>query len=625
MGDAKFSVNGQPFSSEPLGVDVADGALLTFALESTTDVVSVKYEVKKVTKNVAALLPVFSPVSGVAATPASSVTAQLTTLGGPAHTYLVRCTINNGTDANGRIVDAYVKERMVCVRNALGFRIPLFTERGEYDINYGWQTALEDLINGIAAGPERTPADAGGAVFWGRGITDPAFRTMTGSRVDSLINGLGNGLTITRRAGTPIIDTTVSRNGHHPLRMDATTELRLDTGGPIGNQSFGIMLLTDGSDATPFTGLCRCGALSAAGGVGLTTGGRYGAGLVAGAGQPNAAPPEAIANGTLRIAGIQNLPQYGRIACTVEGRYPAQTSGEVWNYTGNSPLALDGSIALGKIETGGVVNLSGVYDFVVYLGELAPADRAMIADYWCTRFSKTKSAPGLLIMGDSNSVPSPGSNATTTWPDRLATSLAAQLALDGRTMPVFRNIALSGKYAGGLWSLQGTTSPTGAYQADGNYVAFVGGVTNHQGIQESAAYSRSGCREYEIALVMFGTNDIVSEGISGEVLIDRLKYICATLRDQGYYVILQTVLNGSTNPSYLGGAHGVAQATGNTWIVNNAVAEGFARRIVDHSNMPWNATYFGADLLHPNDTGQALMAANAHAVVEAAIREDLAA
>lgn len=506
----------------------------------------------------------------------------------------------------------------------------------EADINATVDAAVDevaDLSEQVAAFDARvdalenpvtaTPADAVGVVFWGKGISDPTLRTMTGNRLDSLINGIDNGLVMTRRAGTPIIDTTVSRNGHNPLRMDATTEIKVDTGGPAGNQSFGIMLLTDGSDATAFTGFCRAGALSAAGGVGLTTSGRFGSGLVGGVGQPIAAAPEPLADGTLRIVGTQNLPQYGRIACTVDSRYPQPASGAAWNYTGYSPLTLDGSIALGKIETGGVVNLSGVYDFVVWVGELSAADRAMIAAYWCERFSKALTAPGLYITGDSNSVASPGANATTTWPDRLATLLAAQLALDGRTMPVFRNTALSGKYAGGAWALQGTTSPTCAYQSDGNYVAWTDSVNPGQGIQYSAAKSRSGCREYEIALVMAGTNDLISEGVSGDEMIARLKYICATLRDMGYYVVLQTIIAGSS--SFYTTPKEAARVAANAWIVASAVSEGYARRIVNHSNLAFNATNYGADALHPNDVGQAIMAANVFAVVEPAIREDLAA
>lgn len=467
------------------------------------------------------------------------------------------------------------------------------------------------------------PSQATGAYGWALGITDPAYRTMTGSRVDTLINGVPNGGTLVRSAGNPVIDTATVLNGYNPLRMDATTEIACASGGPSANQAHWIMVLTDGSH-NAFSGMARAGALSAAGGVGVTTSQRYAAGLVAAEGVPRVDAPEPTVNGAMRVVGLQHLPMYGQLTVMIDGYAPQAASGSAWTFA--KTVSLNGTWALGKIETGGVVNTSAIYDVVWGTGVLGAADRAAILNYWVEKFSLARLAPRILIIGDSNSTTTPSSPATTSWVTLLTNALTTQLAIDARTMPTISNIALSGKAVGGDWSIGGTASPSMQYQADGNYVAFVAANTNNQGQGMSAPFSRSGRREYEIAIVMGGTNDLINQNITGAQLIERVQYICSQLKAHGYYVVLQTCIPGSSNSGYYGdgtpGTREVHRDTFNAWVVADAIDDGYADRVVDHdgNGLTWPAD-FDSDTVHYADAGGVKMAAAVYAQVYDLIQE----
>jgi lysophospholipase L1-like esterase len=472
------------------------------------------------------------------------------------------------------------------------------------------------VLQGVA---DWTPASIPGVYFWAKGITDSTLRTMTGNRIDLMQNGIAGGVSITRSAGTPIIDTTKVRNGYNPMVMDSTTNLGAASGGPVGNAPHCIIILTDGSDATAFTGFVRAGAVGGSGGLGLTTSGRYAAGLVAGEGTPNVASPEPLADGALRMLHCQHRPNYGLLTVGIDGHAPVAASGSSWAYT--KTLALDGTFAFSNIEAGRTPNASPIWDAVLVSQEVSAGDLARLAAYWETKFSLPELAPRLLFLGDSLTDPTPISPATTTWPAVMTTTLNAQLTIDGRTNVDTGNTALSGKMLNGLVWAAG--SPNISRQADGVYQTAV--LTGIQGLHNSAPYSRSGRREYEIIMGVAGTNDIINAARTGAQIIEDLKYVLTQLRAQGYYRIWGTIPPGSTAGGYFNGSKETYRVEVNDWLVDEAYGAGYLDEpAVDFeaAGLAWNVTYYGAgpDTLHQNDAGKALMAAAMYEAVYSLIR-----
>ncbi len=474
------------------------------------------------------------------------------------------------------------------------------------------------------ASADWTPASIPGAYFWAKGISDPTLRTMTGSRIDTMQNGIPSGVSITRSAGTPIIDTTKVRNGYNPMVMDSTTNLGSASGGPVGNAPHCIIILTDGSDATAFTGFVRAGAVGGSGGLGLTTSGRYAAGLVAGEGVPQVASPEPLADGALRMLHCQHRPNYGYLMVGIDGRAPIAASGSAWAHT--KTLALDGSFAFSNIEAGRTPNASPIWDAVLVNQEVSAGDLARLAAYWKAKFSLPDLSPMIHVFGDSLADPGPISPATTNWPSVMKTTLDAQLTVDGRMTTDMLNSALSGKMLNGVVWASG--SPNICRQADGLYPTIV--LTSAQGIHYSAPYSRSGRRKYDIAMGGAATNDIINAARTDTQIIEDLKYVFDRFINQSRYdgIVWHTIPAGSNLSGYFDGARGTYRTAVNGWLVNTAKSGGFLRDIdevvdFDAAGLVWNTTYYGAgpDSLHQNDTGKALMASAMYTAVYRLIRK----
>jgi hypothetical protein len=464
-----------------------------------------------------------------------------------------------------------------------------------------------------------TPADEPDVYIWAE-FSNPARRTMTGNRLDVLANPAG--VALTRSAGTPIIDATKVRNGLNPMVMDATTLLGFASGGPVGNAAHTIIILTDGSDATAFTGFCRAGAIGGSGGLGLTTSGRFAAGLVAGEGVPQVASPEPLADGALRMLHCQHRPNYGYLMVGIDGRAPIAASGSAWAHT--KTLSLDGSFYFGAIESGRAPNTSPIWEAVAVNGTASAGFLARLAAYWQKKFSLPKLAPMLHVFGDSLADPTPVSPATTTWPAVMKTTLDAQLTVDGRTTTDMLNSALSGKMLNGVVWASG--SPNICRQADGLYPTIV--LTTPQGIHYSAPYSRSGRRKYDIAMGGAATNDIINAARTDLQIIEDLKYVFDRLIRHRYEgIVWHTIPAGSNLSGYFDGARGTYRTGVNSWLVNTAKSAGYLRDIdevvdLDAAGLVWNTTYYGAgpDSLHQNDTGKALMASAMYTAVYRLIR-----
>jgi hypothetical protein len=468
---------------------------------------------------------------------------------------------------------------------------------------------------------EWTPADEPDVYIWAE-FSNPARRTMTGNRLDVLANPAG--VALTRSAGTPIIDTTKVRNGLNPMVMDATTLLGFASGGPVGNAAHCIIILTDGSDATAFTGFCRAGAIGGSGGLGLTTSGRYAAGLVAGEGSPNVASPEPLADGELRMLHCQHRPNYGLLTVGIDGRAPIAASGSAWAFS--KTLSLDGSFYFGAIESGRAPNTSPIWEAVAVHGTPSAGFLARLAAYWTKKFSLPKLAPMLHVFGDSLADPGPISPATTNWPSVMKTTLDAQLTVDGRATTDMLNSALSGKMLNGVVWASG--SPNICRQADGLYPTAV--LVGVQGMHYSAPYSRSGRRRYDLAIGGAATNDIINAARTDTQIIEDLKYVFDRFINQSRYdgIVWHTIPAGSTASGYFDGARGTYRTAVNSWLVNSAKSGGFLRDIdevvdLDAAGLIWNTTYYGVgpDTLHQNDTGKALMAAAMYEAVYRLIRK----
>jgi hypothetical protein len=450
-----------------------------------------------------------------------------------------------------------------------------------------------------------TPANISGAYFWAKAFSDASLRSG-----DVLNNGISGGVSITRTAGTPNY-TGPTQNGKTPIRMDATTNIGSATGGPTGNAAHCIIILTNGSDATPFTGFVRAGAVGQAGGIGLTTSGMFGAGLVVGEGVPRVdSPPEALADGTMRMVHEQHRPSYGVLTVGIDGRAPQNPASSNWSYA--KVLNLDGSFAFSNIETGRTPNGSSIYDAVLVSGIVSTGDLVRLARYWTTEYALPKLAPRILFKGDSLTDPAPVAPATTTWPALSLTAVNAQLAIDGRTALSSSNIALTGKMLNRLVWAAG--SPNMSRQADGLFDTWVpNGV---QGVQGSAPYSRSGRRQYEIIAGIGATNDICNANRTGLEVIDDLKYVFDNYIDSEYEGIAWgTIPPGSQAAGYFQGIKETYRVQVNDWLRNDAISGGFLRpvdEVVDFeaAGLVWNVTYYGAgpDPLHQNDAGKTLMA-----------------
>jgi hypothetical protein len=157
MNWARFTINGT--ASTTRGIDLTHGAAVSFALESAPGVVvhktdfwvySASDEAAPLASKDAPLLVLSGLTEGQrvqASTPAHSVTTVLP--GSGAHSWIVRCLVNNGVNIDGSTNPDYVFERMVCIRTAGGRRKIVGAEGTQYTVR-GWADAQNDDVEAEA-------------------------------------------------------------------------------------------------------------------------------------------------------------------------------------------------------------------------------------------------------------------------------------------------------------------------------------------------------------------------------------------------------------------------------------------------------------------------------------------
>lgn len=140
---AGFTINGSPYALR--GHDGSNGQTIVLQLEASPapDIYTTRFYVGRKSKNAPPL--VFSPLDGIAVTPTSPVQVTLPASG--AHTYEILSEVNNGHDADGRLVPDWYASRFVAIRStrarSLGRRKLLPAERNEYDPADGWTGELQ--------------------------------------------------------------------------------------------------------------------------------------------------------------------------------------------------------------------------------------------------------------------------------------------------------------------------------------------------------------------------------------------------------------------------------------------------------------------------------------------------
>lgn len=142
-GSAEFTIDASPFSDR--GFDGEEGLPSDLILASTFEIWKVQYSIVQRSKYAPA--GVFSPVDGLATSPDATVTFNPGTslLAGAPWLFKIRCVVNNGTDKDGNIVDAFTADRIFAVRNPAGLRTQLQGEQYEYDPSFGASAIYDEF------------------------------------------------------------------------------------------------------------------------------------------------------------------------------------------------------------------------------------------------------------------------------------------------------------------------------------------------------------------------------------------------------------------------------------------------------------------------------------------------
>lgn len=156
---ARFTIDADPSTNR--GYDILNGAAGTLVLETpTSEQWKVTFSVSDATDENAPLASKDAPeltlnngsgstgTSVDAATPSSSVTTTWPASG--VHSYIIRCTVNNGVDSDGSVNSDYVFERMVSIRTVEGARKIVGTEGTQYSAR-GWADAQNELVDAFTA------------------------------------------------------------------------------------------------------------------------------------------------------------------------------------------------------------------------------------------------------------------------------------------------------------------------------------------------------------------------------------------------------------------------------------------------------------------------------------------
>lgn len=153
---AEFTIDDTAFST--LGYDAEHDQVVELALEDAPGLDAARVVFSVVLASDDALPLVFSPVTGIPATPTGTVTVTMPSTG--VHSWRIQCQVNEGYDATGRINREFTKERIISVRSAnLGLRKLVPGETTQYDVA-GWteeQNRAVDLLDTYGIGGDGFP------------------------------------------------------------------------------------------------------------------------------------------------------------------------------------------------------------------------------------------------------------------------------------------------------------------------------------------------------------------------------------------------------------------------------------------------------------------------------------
>ena len=165
---AAFKINGTASSTR--GYDATNDEAITLQLETSPapGIYRIQFSVHSATDPESPLASLdapdltLSPSTGIPATPTGTVTTTMPSIGDAgvaAHSYIVRCVINNGAEAaTGHVIPQWTSERIIAIRTATGIRKPIPGETTQYTAR-GWTDELSriaDIPAGTPAGPATT-------------------------------------------------------------------------------------------------------------------------------------------------------------------------------------------------------------------------------------------------------------------------------------------------------------------------------------------------------------------------------------------------------------------------------------------------------------------------------------
>jgi len=156
--NAEFSIDGDPFAN--LGHDAINSEVLTLALEDlpALDVFKTVWEVVQKTDGAPDIAELGAIGGGGAQpTPTPQDTLDITMPAAGTHSYIIRCTINNGvSQATGSPVASFTAERGIAIRNAAGLRKIPPAETTQFDATYGWSASFSEAVDATPATPAVT-------------------------------------------------------------------------------------------------------------------------------------------------------------------------------------------------------------------------------------------------------------------------------------------------------------------------------------------------------------------------------------------------------------------------------------------------------------------------------------
>jgi hypothetical protein len=172
---AEFTISSDPFANA--GYDTGASAVLQLQLASAPALDSARVVFAVVNRSLDAPDLVFSPSTGIPATPTSIVTVTMPSSG--VHTYEIRCQVNEGFDSTGRLNRDYTKSRIIAIKTQnLELRKWLPGETTQYDLTGGWvhaQNEAVDAIEGISNGGA-TPI-----LSWDAATANPTLKQLDGT------------------------------------------------------------------------------------------------------------------------------------------------------------------------------------------------------------------------------------------------------------------------------------------------------------------------------------------------------------------------------------------------------------------------------------------------------------